>query len=241
MAGEILVGDRLLDPVQIELGKARDAPARLDRIERLIVVDHQGDLGADRLPHPGDDRRITGEIAVAYLDLDGAKSRFDRLRDCRQVGLEVYEAVAVIGRERARLAAKQGHDRHAAGARKRVPERHVEARDRHADQALPPEQAKAAVELAHQRDGRERLAGKFGAKTVDQPHQRPQRKRRVGEDIAAPDESMRGADVDQDQRRAWNLPHGGADRPPQRCAHRACGDCFDPRRAVRVGRLRRAG
>src|SRR5580700_2400054 len=40
----------LLDPMKIVIGKPRNAPTSLDGLKRLIVVDHQLDIGTDHFP-----------------------------------------------------------------------------------------------------------------------------------------------------------------------------------------------
>src|SRR4030081_2352778 len=110
MPREILMLDRLLDPVQVKLRKTGNASARFDRVERLIKIDHQRDIRADRLPDGADDCNIVHQIAVAYFDLDRTESTRDRCRDGRQIDLHIYEAKAVIGGQRAGLTAEQTDD-----------------------------------------------------------------------------------------------------------------------------------
>ena len=51
MALEIFGGHRLLDPVQIVGREPGNAAAGLGRIERLVEIQHQLDVGTDQIAH----------------------------------------------------------------------------------------------------------------------------------------------------------------------------------------------
>ncbi len=74
VAGEIFLRDGLLDPMQVVRSKAGDAAFGLRRIERLVEVDHQGDVRPDDGAHALDYALVIGGITVAALDLDAAKA-----------------------------------------------------------------------------------------------------------------------------------------------------------------------
>ena len=74
--------DGLLDPVEVELLEPPDRVDRARHVPRLVRVDAQQRLGADRVAHGADDLRV---VAVAATDL------------------EVDDAIA-LGRQRSRVA-----------------------------------------------------------------------------------------------------------------------------------------
>jgi hypothetical protein len=74
MACEVVGAHRLLDPVDVVRGDRGDTACRLGRIERLVVVDHEGNVGPDELAHRLGSGRVARDIAVAELDLDGAEA-----------------------------------------------------------------------------------------------------------------------------------------------------------------------
>ena len=134
------------------------------------------------------------------------------------------DAVAVIGAHRPRRSAEQCRQRLARRLAQRVPERHVEARHRHADQALPAEQSEFRVHRRHQVERRDRLAGQVAADLLDQVHQRLERQPRVGEDVGASGDALIGLDIDQHQRRRLDHAEGVLHRPRDR---RDDGPCLD--------------
>jgi hypothetical protein len=71
---QILLRHRLLDPVQIVGRKPFDAARGFSRIERLVEVDHQRDVGTEQGAHTADHAFIIGGVAIAALDLDAEKS-----------------------------------------------------------------------------------------------------------------------------------------------------------------------
>ncbi len=64
--------------VQIVRRKPLDAACGFGRIERLVEVDHQRDVGAEQGAHAADDAFVIGGIAVAALDLDADKTLVER-------------------------------------------------------------------------------------------------------------------------------------------------------------------
>ncbi len=159
MALEGFRRDRLLDPMQVISSQPVNAATGLRGIERLVEIQHQRDVGTDQATHRFDDALVIGEIAVAALDLDAAKTLIERAQQVLFVGDRVDRAVAVIGPHRPRRSAKQRRQRLAGGLGQRVPERHVQARYRHADEALPAEQSELGVHQRHQVKRRDRFAG----------------------------------------------------------------------------------
>ena len=60
--------------MQIVGRKAGDAARGFRRIERLVEVDHQRDVGAEQGAYALDHAFVIGGVAVAALDLDAAKA-----------------------------------------------------------------------------------------------------------------------------------------------------------------------
>ena len=199
MADEILRRHRLLDPMQIELGQPLQPTNGFRRGLGLVVVDHQSNLGTENVAHAGDHRHIAREIAVADLDLDRLEATGQRFLQPAPVALRIDHAVGVIGRDRrANTAEHLGH-RHVSATRLRIPQRHVQTRDRHAKQALPAEQAEASFQFRESSDGRGRLAAQHRRQVVQQRQQRLDRHGRVAKQIGAAGGPFLGFDVDQDQ------------------------------------------
>ena len=164
-------------------------------------------------PRTADDALVIGEIAVAALDLDAAKTLIERAAKVLLVGDGIDRAVAVIGPDRPRRSAQQGGQRLARGPAQHIPERHVEARHRHADKALPAEQPESGIHRSHQVERGDLFADEFAADFLDQLHQRPERQPGVGKDIGATANSMIGSDIDQHQRCRADHPEGVFHRP----------------------------
>ena len=172
MAEQVFLRHRFFDPVQIVGRQTFDTAGRFSGIERLVEVDHQRDIGTDQVANPFDDPLVIGGVAVAALDLDAPKTLIERTLEVFGVGFGIDHAVTVIGPDRPRRSAKQRGQRLARRLAQRVPERHVEAGHRHADQALPAEQSEFCVHRRHQVERRDGLAGEVAADLLDQQHQR---------------------------------------------------------------------
>jgi hypothetical protein len=97
--------DRLLDPMQVVGREPLNSALCLGGIERLVEIHHQGDVGPDQIAHPPHDTLVIGEIAVAALDLDAAKTPFERSSQHCLVLVRVDDAVAVVGPDRPRRTA----------------------------------------------------------------------------------------------------------------------------------------
>ena len=93
---------RLLDPMQIVRREPGNAAAGLGRIERLVEVEHQRDVGADQGAHRLHHALVIGKIAVAALDLDAAKTLLQRAAQVLFVGDGIDRAITVIGPDRPR-------------------------------------------------------------------------------------------------------------------------------------------
>ncbi len=110
VSGQIFLRHRLLDPVQIVGCEAGDAARGFSGIERLVEVDHQRDIRTEQGAHALDHPLVVGGIAVAALDLDAAKTLFERAAQRLFVGGGIDHAIAVIGPDRFWRAAEQlGH------------------------------------------------------------------------------------------------------------------------------------
>ena len=74
VAGVVVVADRLLQPKNAFLIERAAAFERLREAERLIVVDHHGDLAADALLHRVQRGEIFRERGITEPELDRAKA-----------------------------------------------------------------------------------------------------------------------------------------------------------------------
>jgi hypothetical protein len=220
MALKVFSRHRLLDPLQIVRREPRDAPAGLRGIERLVEIQHQRDVGTDQGAHRFHHALVIGEIAVAAFDLDAAKTLIERTTQILFVGDGIDGAVTVIGPDRPRRPTQQRHQRLTGRLAERVPEGHVEAGYRHADQTLPAEQPEFGIHGSHQVKRRDRLAGQITADLFDQLHQRPKCQPGVGKDIGVSGNALIGRDIDQHQGccldDAERVFHGPRDRRDHR-------------------------
>ena len=200
MPQQILLRHRFLDPVQIVRREPLDAARRFGRIERLVEVDHQRDVRAEQAAHTAHHALVIPGVAVATLDLDADKALVEGAAQILLVLDGIDDAVAVIGPDRLRRTAQQFGHRLVGTLAERIPIRHVEARDGHADQALPAEQAEFRVHCRHQIERHDGLADQLAADPFDQLHQRLQREIGVSEDVGAAGDALIGLDIDQHQR-----------------------------------------
>ena len=183
MAEQVFLRHRFLDPVQIVRREPLDAAGCLRRIERLIEIDHQRDVGAEQSAHARNHALIIGGIAVAALDLDAAKTLIERTAQRFFIRNRIDHAIAVIGLDRSWRAAEQFDHRFACDLTERIPIGHVETAHRHADEALPPEQPEFRIHRRHQIVWRDWPADEFAADLFDQMNQRLHRHLGVGEDV----------------------------------------------------------
>src|ERR1051325_3825232 len=108
--------------MQIVRGKPGDTADSFGRIERLIEIDHESNIRPDQLANALDHPIVIGDVTVAALDLDAAKSPVERTLEVFLVSNRIAHAVTVIGADRPHRAAEQlGHwlTRHLA---QRIPE-----------------------------------------------------------------------------------------------------------------------
>ena len=216
VAEQVFLRHRFFDPVQVVGRQTLDTADGFSGIERLVEVDHERDIRTDEVANPADDPLVIGGVAVAALDLDAFEALIERALEVLGVGFGIDHAVTVIGPDRPGRAAEQGDQRLARRLAQRVPERHVEAGHRHADQALPPQQPELGVHRRHQINRCDGLAGEVAADLLDQQHQRFQRQRCVGEDIGVAGNALIGLDINQHQGGRLDHAEGVFDRPGDR-------------------------
>ena len=213
----VVAAHRLLDPGQALAVEGAAAARGFRRQERLVVVAHQDGACGNALLHRARRGDVSLDRRVAEPQLDRLEALVEQL--LRLVGqphrVGEAEAVAVIGRHRARRAAEQAHERHAGGARQRVPARHVDAGHGDGDMALRPEQAEAALQPRVDIGGCGALALDRGE---DVPRDAVQRRGRGAdaERIGAPGDALLGLEVEQRQQRRRHLRDAGAERAAHR-------------------------
>ena len=104
------------------------------------------------------------------------------------------------------------HQRHARGHRQRIPARDVEARHRHADDALHADQREALGELAPQLGRHDALTLGALLDLLEQARDRHHRPGKIRPQIGAPGDALLGLDIDQQQRRLGDAAAAGAER-----------------------------
>ena len=145
---------RLLDPVQAELGEAWAPSAGGSQVPALVDVDHQPFAGLER---PGDrpQRAEVGLLAEADLDLEGAVARRARALDGVERGAAGIEARGIDRHRRIVRAAQRAPQRQAALARAQIVDGEVEAGrgggERAGVAALHAQHVQRAVDLRPQR------------------------------------------------------------------------------------------
>ena len=161
---------------------------------------------------------IFGERRIAEPQLDGAEAALEQLLGLvgQRVRRHQPEPAGIVGRDAPRLAAQQPHQRHAGGHRERVPAGDVEARHRHADDALHADQREAFGELAPELGRHHALA--FGAllDLLEDAGDRHHGPGKIGPQVSAPGDALGGLDVDQQQRRLGDPAPAGAERKGHR-------------------------
>src|ERR1051325_552375 len=93
------------------------------------------------------------------------------------------------------------NERYLMDARERIPQRHIDTTDGHADKPLRTQQSKTRGEFVCDRGWRERLSLNELLEICYELSERPERRRRVGKDDAVAGDVFTCQDVDEDQRR----------------------------------------
>ena len=136
VAVDVLGRDRLLEPLDVELLELAADADRLRHRQAVVGVDHQPDVGADRLAHRGDaaDVELRIEPRPIFIliavkpSVDVALRLLDGLLD-QPVHVDEVEAGRVARDLGAEGAADQLVDRLVAGLADDVPQRDVDAAD----------------------------------------------------------------------------------------------------------------
>ena len=206
--------DRLLEPGEILAIERAATLERLIHVERLVVIDHQRDTLRDARLDGVHRREIFGERRIAEPELDRAEAAFEQLLGL--VGQRLFrhqpEPAGIVGRDAARLATEQTHQRHAGSGRKRIPAGDVEARHRHADDALHADQREAFGEFAPEFGGHDALALGALLDLLEEARDRHHGAREIGPKVRAPGDSLGSLDVDQHERRLGDPAPAGAER-----------------------------
>ena len=158
IAGMVVMPDRLLQPIDGFPIERAPTLARLGEAERLIVVDHDGDRGADALLHRMEGGKVLGQSRIAEPELDGAKAAGAQpfrlvghlVRRCHQP-----QSTGIVGPDPLRRAAKEPGKGKAGGLGQGVPRRHVEARHGHAHDPLHSDQGETLGKPAPEIDRRD--------------------------------------------------------------------------------------
>ena len=203
----------------------RERAAALERLgdgERLVVVDHDGHGVADAAAHGAGDAEILGKRRIAEPQLHGRKAAGEQLLGLVGGGLRRHqaEAAGIVGRDRSRRGAEHGGERHVGGDGERVPQRHVERRERHPHDAGDADQRKPPLQLRRVLDRRDALAGDQRDGIVQGGGDRGGAARAVAEQVAAAGDALRRREVDEEQRRLAHRRGAGAERKPHRHRHR---------------------
>ena len=112
-------------------------------------------------------------------------------------------------------------------ARKGVPKRHVDRRERDSDEALGPEQAEARRQLLLEMGGQQGLAHHKRLEILDEIRDWLERRIGVGEHDAVPELARVRQHIREHQRRFGYRTAGGSMRRVERHAHRPHPQTFD--------------
>lgn len=135
VAAQILGGQRLLEPSEIEVAIGMGAAAGLGHREGLVRIHHEGKVVADCLAHGGKAPHVLGDGGLADLDLRAAKSlgarRHGLFHDLRHRMVQPPALGRVHGHAPLRAA---GHlpQRLPGAQAAQVPQRGVDRRERDA-------------------------------------------------------------------------------------------------------------
>ena len=212
---------RLLDPRQTLAVEHAHPLHRVGGRQALVVIDHDRDAVAHRAAHRANDLDVLAHGRVADLRFHaGEAAPRPVLRDRRRT-LRAVVADRAVGRDRLLDAAEKPHERRAVAARQRIPQRHVDRRQRDADETLRAEQPKAPRELVLDLGRGERLAFHQRLDIADELRDGRERRRRVGEHQSVSDDPSSNTDVGQHQRRFRDDAARRLMRLAHRDAHRA--------------------
>ena len=230
VARNVVVGDRLLEPVQALVVERVAAVQRVAERQTLVEVDHQLTVFARSLADLADRCEVVAEPVAAEPELESPEAAFgDQLCGfaCERRHVDQPQAVAVVGRHRAHGSAEQDRKRHPRGFGQCVPHRHVQAGHSDHGNALVADEIETAAVALEIVQRRERFARLRRRKIVDHRNDRARRILQIRLEIAAPDHALVGLKVDQDQRPVLEQADLGDDGPPQRHADRANLDRFE--------------
>jgi hypothetical protein len=195
---------RLFDPRErfaIDGAKALDG---VGGSERLVVVHHDRHALAARRAHLADHFQVLGGRRVTDLGLHAREAALRPFRCARGAFGGASVPHRSVGRDGPLHSAQQSGDRDIVHTSKRVPHRHVDSGERHADQALRAEQAESAGQFAREFGGGERRALHKSGHVDDQVAGGFEGCRGVGEGDAVARNALVGEDVGKYERRFGN-------------------------------------
>ena len=128
----------------------------------------------------------------------------------RAVIVHQAEPATVVGGNGPRRAAKKGGERRAGGDRKRIPTGRVEARHRHAHDALDADQRETLGELRPELRRFDRVAFDHALDLAEQAHNRGDCRAQITEQIGAAGDALLRFEIDQEQRHLAKRAHAGA-------------------------------
>ena len=194
---------------------------RFHRCQGLVVVDHDCHTFANSQFDRADDRNILLHRRVANLGLHAREAALRPIFGDMRGALHAVVTHRAVRGDRLFDSAQKAHERGGVAPRKRIPQRHVDRRQRNADESLRAEQPKPSRELLLDLRRRERLTFHQGLEITDEIGDGRQRHRRVGEHHAVTDDAIVERCVGQHQRRLGDGAACGLVRLAHRHAHRA--------------------
>ncbi len=223
------MADRLFEPVDAFLIERAAAVERLDQAERLVVVDHDRDPLTDARLHRVERREILRERRIAEPQLQGAEARIEQLvRFVRElVRRHQPEPAGIVGGDALGVGAQHLREPQPRGLRERVPRRHVEARHRHAHDALHADQGEALGEPGPQVERRDALALGHTRDLLEDLRDRRHGGGEIAPEIGAAGDALLGLEIDQQQRRLGDGAAAGAERIGHRHLDRDGADAAD--------------
>ena len=210
-------------PLAIQGLTAQD---RFRDCQGLVVIHHQRNVVRQLAPHRSHDGQVLFRRRPSQAQLDRAKSLLqERLGFIgRLFRRHKPKPVAVVGCDGPWLGPDIAGQWQSGGYGQRIPASHVEPCQRHADDALCPQQPIALRKAAREIDRRDAFAVQrirdVGQYSRNQPGCHP----RVAEQIGTPDGSFLGLHVDQKDRCGIHGLSARAQRPGHRNFDRPCLD-----------------
>ena len=224
VAGHVIRRHRLLEPVEADRLQRAAESERMPDIEPLVRIRHQPDIGADGVADRLGALDILLPARLAEPHLHGAEALLEeglRLGDELVPRAREPEPAAVIGRHGVAAGAEQAVDWLAERLAARIPERHVERREREQRHALVADEVHLGPEpVPDAFDPVRVLADERLSKHGGHRLQRRQVLRRQRENVALTRHVRIGIDEDQHIADRADIVDRGDDGLLQRHVHR---------------------